>query len=118
MTITKNIGNFGEQLARDFLLKRGYKIIASNTKLGHGEIDIIAQFREITVFVEVKTLLGFQTNAEESLSRRQIIKLKQVISVYRQQKTIGPNVIRLDFIAINLDRNTKQARIRHYPDIS
>jgi|WetSurMetagenome_2_1015567.scaffolds.fasta_scaffold177907_2 putative endonuclease len=118
MAITKSLGNFGEQLARNFLLRRGYFIIANNTKIGHGEIDIIAEINKTTVFIEVKTLLGFQSGAEESLSRRQIIKLKQIISIYCRQRMIKADTARLDFIAINLDRQSGKARIRHYSNIS
>jgi putative endonuclease len=118
MITTKSLGNFGEQLARDFLQRRGYVVLASNIRLSHGEIDVIAKNQNRIIFVEVKTLLGFQSDAEEAISRRQILKLKQIIAMYCRQNKINFGLARLDFIAINLDRNTKKARIRHYPNIS
>ena len=42
-SITKTLGNWGEQRAAEFLEKLGYKIIACNFRHGHGEIDIIAE---------------------------------------------------------------------------
>jgi putative endonuclease len=52
----KEIGAWGEETAADWLAKRGYKIIARNVRTPYGEIDIVAQQGDITIFVEVKTL--------------------------------------------------------------
>ena len=52
---TRDIGSYGEQIAIDFLRKKGYKIIANNKQQSHKEIDIIAQNKEYIAFVEVKT---------------------------------------------------------------
>ncbi|MDH3324978.1 MAG: YraN family protein [Candidatus Peregrinibacteria bacterium] len=52
----KNLGKKGEDLAADFLIKKGYKIIERNFYTRGGEIDIIAKNkRGEFVFVEVKT---------------------------------------------------------------
>ena len=52
----KEIGAWGESAAADWLSELGYLIIARNIRTPYGEIDIIAQQGEITIFVEVKTL--------------------------------------------------------------
>ena len=52
---TTEIGRFGEELAVKHLKKSGYKILERNYRSGHNEIDIIAENRDFTVFVEVKT---------------------------------------------------------------
>lgn len=49
------LGKEGEELAKKFLNKKGYKIIEQNYKTPIGEIDIIARDRETLVFIEVKT---------------------------------------------------------------
>ncbi|MBI4654710.1 MAG: YraN family protein [Nitrospirae bacterium] len=49
------LGKEGEELAKKFLNKKGYKIIEQNYKTPIGEIDIIASDRETLVFIEVKT---------------------------------------------------------------
>lgn len=51
----KDIGNFGEQAASDYLEGKGMKIIKRNFYCRAGELDIIATDGEYTVFVEVKT---------------------------------------------------------------
>ena len=52
---TTETGRFGEELAAKLLRKKGYKILERNYRAGHNEIDIIAENKEYTVFVEVKT---------------------------------------------------------------
>lgn len=52
----KQIGAWGEQVAADWLVKRGYGIVARNVRTPYGEIDLVAQIEDVTVFVEVKTL--------------------------------------------------------------
>ena len=49
------IGKRGEELAADFLQKKGYRIIDKNWKSGYQEIDIIACMGNIVAFIEVKT---------------------------------------------------------------
>jgi putative endonuclease len=57
----KEIGAWGEEVAAEWLAKRGYKITARNIRTPYGEIDIIAQQGDVTVFVEVKTQTSSQT---------------------------------------------------------
>lgn len=55
---TKHIGSIGEQLASDYLAKKGYSLIARNVYSRWGELDIIATYGTTVVFVEVKTRVG------------------------------------------------------------
>lgn len=48
-------GKEGEKRAKDFLEKKGYKILAQNFFSRFGEIDIIASDGSIIHFIEVKT---------------------------------------------------------------
>lgn len=51
----KEIGAWGEGIAADWLAERGCVVIARNVRTPYGEIDIIAQQGDVTLFVEVKT---------------------------------------------------------------
>jgi putative endonuclease len=55
MTRNQSIGKWGESAAADYLLERGYEIVARNIRTPYGEIDLIAQKDDFLVFVEVKT---------------------------------------------------------------
>jgi putative endonuclease len=54
MTRNQQVGKWGEQAAVDFLIGRGYEIIARNIRTPYGEIDIIAKKGGFLFFVEVK----------------------------------------------------------------
>ena len=49
MTDRKLTGRWGEELATEYLRKRGYKIIAMGYHTRMGEIDIIAEKRKYLV---------------------------------------------------------------------
>ena len=50
---TKNIGDRGEALAARELKKHGYRILAKNFRSAHGEIDIIAEDRDVLVLSSI-----------------------------------------------------------------
>ena len=50
-----SIGDSGEELARTYLFKKGYRILEQNYKASFGEIDIIAEKNNCICFVEVKS---------------------------------------------------------------
>lgn len=49
------LGKKGEKLARQFLRRKGYRIITANFSCRYGEIDLICRDGDVTVFVEVRT---------------------------------------------------------------
>lgn len=51
----KNLGDFGEHAAAEYLISKGYEILERNFRTSHGEIDIVARCKGFLTFVEVKT---------------------------------------------------------------
>ena len=51
----KLLGLKGEVLARKFLKSKGYKIIEKNYRTKFSEVDLIALYGDLLVFIEVKT---------------------------------------------------------------
>ena len=49
------LGKLGEDLAANYLIDKGYRILERNWHSGHKEIDIIAMDDDMLVIVEVKT---------------------------------------------------------------
>jgi putative endonuclease len=47
-------GNLGEQMACDFLANLGYKIMHTNWRHQHLEVDLIAEYKNMLIIVEVK----------------------------------------------------------------
>jgi putative endonuclease len=57
-THNRSLGKWGEEIAADFLLEKGYSIVARNWKSPYGEVDLIVRKADILAFVEVKTRSG------------------------------------------------------------
>ena len=52
----KIIGKYGEDIAKNFLINKGFEILETNYRFSRiAEIDIIASKKDILHFVEVKT---------------------------------------------------------------
>jgi len=84
--MSKEIGIKGEALAKEYLQKKGYKILETNFKNKIGEIDIIAKHNNILIFVEVKT--------------RESIKFghpREAVNFYKQQKIRNVSISYLKF---------------------
>jgi len=118
MTRNLIIGKFGEKLAKNYLLKHNYKIIDTNIQVGHKEIDILAKISDIKVFFEVKTRISTDDHlADESLGARKLDRLKKAVGLYVDNNNLDPARFRLDLLAVNINKDTKIAKIRHYKDI-
>lgn len=116
----KNTGSYGEQVATDYLKKKGYRILErnyANTKGRRlGELDIIACFEGEIVFVEVKAR-EWEKNAplpEESVDRRKLHRLEKIAVSYLKMKKKEMEPYHFDVIAIFLDSLHGQVlEIRH-----
>lgn len=105
MQTRKQISGFkGENLASNFLRKKGYEIIERNFRIKGGEIDIIAKDGDTLVFIEVKARssmeFGSPLEAITSWKLRSIIKTAQF---YKLKNPKLPEAMRIDAVAISLD---------------
>ncbi len=77
----KNLGDFGEDITCEYLLEKGYKILARNFRFGRNEIDIIAENEKLIAFVEVKTrknvVFGMPSEAVDKSKVEKIISVAQ-----------------------------------------
>ena len=113
------LGQEGEEIANNYLKKKGYIIKERNFKRKWGEIDIVAFDRKTKewVFVEVKTRKMDNFNKiqpEEELTPEKIKKLKKIILSYLSLKGLEQSKWRFDFIGIEKQNNRSQPKIRHY----
>jgi len=100
------IGIKGEEIAVDFLQKKGYKIINKNWRSGKKEIDIIAFINDVLVFFEIKT----RSNYDFGFPEEAVNKKKQAFIKSAADAFIAANpqytTIRFDIISIVLSGNT------------
>jgi len=89
--VTKTSGKHGEELAVQFLIKNGYRILTTNFYSRFGEIDIIAKKNNSISFIEVKTrgtnLFGTPAEAITKQKLSKMIKTAQFyLTISKQQK--------------------------------
>ena len=100
MAAHNELGKWGEDLAADYLQRKGYTIIERDWKSGKRDLDIIAQDGNVIVFVEVKTRRNrLYGEPEESVDYHKLQNLQQAISHYVKFKHIHQE-IRFDIISI------------------
>jgi putative endonuclease len=82
------LGRAGERQAVKFLKEKGYKILETNFSLKPlGEIDIIARFKNIICFIEVKTRRSLSYGAPyEAVDRRKQFRLSRLALAYLKSK--------------------------------
>lgn len=115
MAHNNNIGAFGEKIAADYLLRHGYQIISQNLRIGHKEIDILAKINDKLVVIEVKTRIGHANNIyDEVLTQRKINKLIAGTMAYFYRRNFDLPEMSFDLVLIELDRQTKNAKIKHF----
>ncbi len=108
MISTKTIGDLGEEIAVEHLVKSGCKIITRNYRQKFGEIDIVAKAKDgRLLFIEVKTLLakrGAETKPEDNMTYDKIRKFKKISEFYalKYPELVGERGWRGDVVAIQL----------------
>lgn len=117
MALHNEIGEKGENLAVEYLIKEGYQILERNWRFKKSEIDVIAKKGNDLIFIEVKTrsFTHFQA-PEESVTLK---KQKQIFigaNEYVQSQNDELEV-RFDIISVLLKKETQINHIKEafYP---
>ncbi len=119
MKISNIVGRTGETVAADFLRDKGYQLIEFNFRKNYTEIDIIAIYRNTTVFVEVKTRKNDSFGTPfEAITRTKIANLVHTAHVYMKLHPNLPKAMRIDAIGVTLDEDNKLESIEHVENIS
>jgi putative endonuclease len=103
---SKQIGQFGEDIAANYLRGLGYVIFERNFRSTQGEVDIIAEDGEVLVFVEVKNYsfrsLGSPYAAVNKNKRENIIHAART---YLYKRKITDKTCRFDVLTICWDES-------------
>ena len=114
----KIIGHLGELIAKNYLIKKGYKIIEQNYQNKYLEIDLVATFKQLLIFIEVKTRVGdCFGEPEEALDHHKIKRLVRNATLYVVQNKYC-RIYHIDAICIVLNKEKKVERFTHYKNIT
>ena len=109
-------GVWGEDLAAAYLCEKGYVILERDWHSGHRDIDIIAQKKNIIVFVEVKTRSSRNfLDPITAVNRQKQNNLLHAINHYLQYKRIS-SAYRFDVIIIVGTPGCLNPEIEHIED--
>lgn len=124
MKIVNPIGKKGEDIATEYLTKKGYKILERNFRKGYGEIDIIclspstSSRSKILVFVEVKTRTSGQFGTPlEAITFWKLRPLIKTVQYYASLHPELPHELRIDAISVVLNE-LNEPTIEHIKNIS
>lgn len=114
-------GREGEEIAREFLIKKGFKLIESNYSNMLGEIDIIMSDKDWLVFVEVKLKIGDKYGTpEEMINKNKLTKVRRVAEsflVLEKETVKNFEKYRIDAVCIVLNGDKTVRSIKHYPNL-
>lgn len=114
MATHTDLGNKGEQLAVNYLEKKGYEVLERNYRFQKAEVDIIARHENILAIVEVKTRTSADFGSPEDFVKPKKIKLLvKAADEYVISNDLDVEV-RFDIIAILHNQN--DITIKHLED--
>ena len=115
----KQLGHYGEWLAKNYLAEKGYKVLATNYRVHQqGEIDLVCEKDERLVFVEVKT----RTNQNFGFPEQAVSKNKINHLVYASLDYLEKNNFlgswQIDVISVLISRQKNLVEIKHFENVS
>ncbi len=117
-TNKRKIGDIGENIACEFLKRRGFKIIDRNYLKKWGEIDIVAEKETIIHFVEVKSVSHVTLDRrdgrdvyrpEDNMHPWKLKRLSRVIQTYLLEKKLDCEW-QIDLVTVKIDLENKRGR--------
>jgi putative endonuclease len=107
------VGTAGERLAEWFLVRRGYRTLERNARVGRFEVDLVMEKGECVVLVEVKTRTSASWGgATQALGPPQRVRLAQAAGAYAER--FPDRSIRFDVVTV--EEGVDHLRIGHLRD--
>ncbi len=127
-TEKRKLGDIGENIACDYLIRHGFEVIERNYLRKWGELDIIAKKKGTIRFVEVKsvscaTLPNNVTHVtdnyrpEENVHPQKLKRLSRAIQTYILEKRLDNVDWQLDIITVKIDQTNRKARVEMLENI-
>jgi len=118
----RSLGKKGEEIAADYLTKKGFKIIEGNYHTRFGEIDLVCAQRNNLVFVEVKLKQGEDFGTpEEMIGKQKLSRVNKMADFYLMD---NPQIsgkyatFSIDAVCIVTGKNGEVERINHYENLT
>lgn len=92
----------GELIAKEFLEKRGYRILFHRFWTRFGEIDLVAQKEDCISIVEVKTSKNSEIEPLENITSYKIQRLFRASQILMRSWKGAPKQYQIEFLGIGI----------------
>ena len=114
----RQLGQYGEKIAAQFLERRGFIIIFRNWQTRWGEIDLVAEKDGRLHFVEVKTRSDARHGeGEEAIGRFKQQRLLGAAKMYIAKFQPVEKNYQIDSVSVLINVAAKTAKFRHLENI-
>ena len=115
--LNKEIGNYCENLAKEYLQKNKYNILGCNFRNFLGEIDVICIKDNLLIILEVKGRYNYDYGLpKESINLSKQKSIIKVTNSYIYYKKLIDINIRFDVIEVYLNKQDTFFKINHIED--
>lgn len=112
-------GKRGEDIALSYLLKKGHRLITRNFHSHYGEIDLITQYKNTLIFVEVKTRWDSSFGSpEEAVTRWKIAAITRTAEYFKLLHPKLPASMQIDVVAIKINQQGKLVSLEHLQNVT
>jgi putative endonuclease len=110
----KQFGKLGEDIAAGYLERKGYKILVRNYTYVRVEVDVVCEYNNEIIFVEVKTRTSDQmAYPEQAVGKAKQKNIRLAAENFLEENQITSSV-RFDIIAVV--KNESKFEIEHFED--
>ncbi|HIT16730.1 MAG TPA: YraN family protein [Candidatus Avimuribaculum pullicola] len=106
-------GKIGEELAAEYLIKKGYVVRDMNWRWLKYELDIVCEYQGRIVVVEVKTRTSDMVDPLEAITPKKIAHIVKAADVYLKLFDL-PHEVQFD--VVTLTRHGEEYVINHIED--
>ena len=117
LTKKQALGMRAEQLAADYLEKRGYGIVARNWRRPECELDLVASAEGLCVFVEVRSRTGTDRgHALETVDARKRARVLRAARMFIDEERPQAAVFRFDVVGVTFALDEGPPELIHVED--
>jgi putative endonuclease len=109
------LGEAGERMAEEFLVRRGLRIVDRRVRFYRGELDLVARDGDVWVFIEVKTRSGTRMGyAAEAMTPTKLKRMRTAVETYVRTRGLEGKPVRCDLFTIDFAYDDVP-QLAHFP---
>jgi putative endonuclease len=99
------VGRYGEQVAVDYLVDQGMRLLDRNWRCSVGEIDAILRDGDTLVFAEVKTRRNDQFGVPaDAIGHAKRARMRRLATIWLAQSRLRSPHVRFDLVSVRPQR--------------